>query len=105
RASLDARQREMLLREQMAAIQKQLGEDDGKSAELKELTEAIEKAAMPDEVEAAARKELRRLERMPEASPEHGMIRSYLDWLIELPWSLPAEETIEIAVELRVLDR
>src|SRR4051812_31574645 len=104
RASLDARQREMLLREQMAAIQKQLGEDDGKSAELKELTEAIEKAAMPAEVEAAARKELRRLERMPEASPEHGMIRSYLDWLIELPWKLPEEKPIDIGEARRILD-
>ncbi|GGC31474.1 Lon protease [Siccirubricoccus deserti] len=104
RASLDQRQREMLLREQMAAIQKQLGEDDGKSVELKELTEAIEKAAMPAEVEQAARKELRRLERMPEASPEHGMIRSYLDWLIDLPWRLPEEKPIDIAEARRILD-
>ncbi|SDD55101.1 endopeptidase La [Belnapia rosea] len=104
RASLDARQREMLLREQMASIQKQLGEDDGKSVELKELTEAIEKAGMPAEVEAAARKELRRLERMPEASPEHGMIRGYLDWMTDLPWRLPEERPIDIAEARRILD-
>lgn len=104
RASLDQRQREVLLREQMAAIQRQLGEEDGKSAELQELAEAVGKAGMPAEVEAAARKELRRLERMPEASPEHGMIRGYLDWLIELPWRLPEEPPIDIAGARRVLD-
>jgi ATP-dependent Lon protease len=104
RASLDQRQREVLLREQMAAIQRQLGEEDGKSAEIKELTEAIAKAGMPPEVEEAARKELRRLERMSEASPEHGMIRSYLDWLIELPWRLPDEKPIDIAEARRILD-
>ncbi len=104
RASLDQRQREVVLREQMAAIQRQLGEEDGKSVELQELTEAVGKAGMPAEVEAAARKELRRLERMPEASPEHGMIRGYLDWLIELPWRLPEEPPIDIAGARRVLD-
>ncbi|WP_135470262.1 endopeptidase La [Crenalkalicoccus roseus] len=104
RASLDQRQREVLLREQMAAIQRQLGEEDGKAAEIRELTEAIGKAGMPPEVEQAARKELRRLERMPEASPEHGMIRTYLDWLIELPWTLPEEKPIDIAEARRILD-
>ncbi len=104
RASLDARQREVLLREQMAAIQRQLGEEDGKGAEIKELAEAIGKAGMPEEVEQAARKELRRLERMSEASPEHGMVRTYLDWLIELPWRLPEEKPIDIAEARRTLD-
>ena len=104
RASLDARQREVLLREQMAAIQKQLGEEDSKAAEIAELTASVEKAGMPAEVEAAAKRELRRLERMPEASPEHGMIRSYLDWLIELPWRLPEERPIDIAEARRILD-
>jgi ATP-dependent Lon protease len=104
RASLDARQREVLLREQMAAIQKQLGEDDGKSAEIAELTAAVEKAGMPAEVEAAAKRELRRLERMPEASPEHGIIRNYVDWLTELPWRLPEGRPIDIAEARRILD-
>src|SRR3712207_5579802 len=103
RASLDQRQREAILREQMASIQRQLGEDEGKSAELRELGEAIAKAGMPPEVEQAARKELRRLERMPEASPEHGMVRSYLDWMTELPWRLPDEKPIEIAEARRIL--
>ena len=104
RESLDARQREVVLREQLAAIQRQLGEEDGKAAEIKELEEAIGKAGMPEEAEAAARKELRRLERMPEASPEHGMIRTWLDWMIELPWRLPEEKPIDIAEARRILD-
>jgi ATP-dependent Lon protease len=105
RASLDERQREMLLREQMAAIQRQLGEgDEGKAAEMAELSAAIEKAQMPKEVADQARKELRRLERMPEAAAEHGMVRSYLDWLIELPWALPEETPIDIAEARRILD-
>jgi ATP-dependent Lon protease len=104
RASLDQRQREAILREQMASIQRQLGEDEGKSAELRELSEAISKAGMPPEVEAAALRELRRLERMPEASPEHGMVRNYLDWMTELPWRLPEEKGIDIAEARRILD-
>ena len=83
KAALDERQREVLLREQMAAIQRQLGEgDEGKAAEMAELDAAITKAQMPKEVEEQARKELRRLQRMPEAAAEHGMVRAYLDWLI-----------------------
>ncbi len=105
KAALDARQREVLLREQMAAIQRQLGEgDDGKATEIAELTKAITDAKMPKEVEDAARKELRRLERMPEAAAEYGMVRSYLDWLIELPWALPEESNIDIVQARRILD-
>jgi ATP-dependent Lon protease len=106
KASLDERQREVLLREQMAAIQRQLGEgEEGKSAEMAELGEAITKAKMPKEVEDQARKELRRLERMNEAAAEYGMIRTYLDWLIELPWALPEEESaIDIGEARRILD-
>jgi ATP-dependent Lon protease len=104
RTSLDQRQREVLLREQMAAIQKQLGEDEGKSAEIAELTEAIAKAGMPEEAEQAARKELRRLERMPDASPEHGIIRTWLDWMTELPWRLPESKPIDINEARRILD-
>jgi ATP-dependent Lon protease len=104
KAALDERQREVLLREQMAAIQRQLGEGDGKAAEIAELTEAITKAGMPKEVEEQARKELRRLERMPEAAAEYGMVRTYLDWLIELPWKLPEEKPIDIGEARRILD-
>src|SRR5690348_2994092 len=105
KAALDERQREVLLREQMAAIQRQLGEgEDGKKAEIAELTKAIAEAGMPKEVEEQARKELRRLERMPEAAAEYGMVRTYLDWLIELPWKLPEEKPIDIGQARRILD-
>lgn len=104
RASFDERQREAILREQMATIQRQLGEGDGKAAEVTELTAAIAKAKMPPEAEAHAKKELRRYERMPEAAGEAGMVRTYLDWLIELPWALPEEKPIDIKEARAILD-
>jgi ATP-dependent Lon protease len=105
KAALDERQREVLLREQMAAIQRQLGEgEQSKAQDIAELSEAISKAGMPKDVEDAARKELRRLERMPEASPDYGMTRTYLDWLIELPWKLPEDSPIDINEARRILD-
>jgi ATP-dependent Lon protease len=105
KASLDERQREVLLREQMAAIQRQLGEgEEGKAAEIAELEQAIAKAGMPKEVEDQARKELRRLQRMPEAAAEYGMVRTYLDWLVELPWHLLEETPIDIVEARRILD-
>jgi ATP-dependent Lon protease len=102
--SVDSRQREYLLREQMKTIQKELGEDEGTGAEIAELAEAITKANMPEEVEAQARKELKRLERMPEAAGEYSMVRTYLDGLIELPWSVRSEDAIDIAEARRILD-
>ena len=104
KAAIDERQREVILREQMAAIQRQLGENDGRAQEVAELSEAITRAQMPEEVETQARKELRRYERMPEAAAEAGMIRTYLDWLIELPWALPKEKPINIAEARQILD-
>ncbi|MGA2292193.1 endopeptidase La [Bradyrhizobium sp.] len=104
RATFDERQREAILREQMATIQRQLGEGDGKAQEVAELNEAIAKAEMPPEAESQARREVRRYERMPEAAAEAGMVRSYLDWLTELPWALPAEKEIDITAARRILD-
>ena len=104
KAVFDERQREAVLREQMAAIQRQLGEGDGKSAEVAELNESISKAQMPAEVEAQARKELRRYERLPEQAAEAGMIRTYLDTMVELPWALPEEKPIDIAEARRILE-
>ncbi|HEY3800168.1 MAG TPA: endopeptidase La [Caulobacteraceae bacterium] len=104
RASLEGRQREALLREQMASIQKELGEDSGNAAEVADLEKAIDAAGMPEEVDKAARKELRRLQRMPDASAEYGMIRTYLDWLIELPWKNPESPPIDIAEARKILD-
>src|SRR5262245_47810572 len=102
--SLSSQQREHILREQLRHIQKELGEGDDKSVELGELREAIDKAGMPKEAEEQAKKELKRLERMPDASPEFGMIRSYLDWLIGMPWSKLDPDTIDIAEARRILD-
>ncbi len=104
KSSLDARQREMVLREQMAAIQRELGEDDSNKQAIADLDKAISEAKMPPEAETAARKELRRLQRTPEASAEHGMIRTYLDTLVELPWALPETQPIDIAEARKVLD-
>ena len=102
--SLSSQQREHILREQLRHIQKELGEGDDKSVELGELREAIDQAGMSRDAEEQAKKELKRLERMPDASPEYGMIRSYLDWLIGLPWSKLDPDTIDIAEARRILD-
>ena len=102
--SISQRQREHILREQMQAIQRELGEEDEKAAEIAELAETIAKAEMPEEAAEQARKELKRLERMPEAAAEYSMIRTYLDWLTELPWSKVSPESIEIAQARQVLD-
>ena len=102
--SIDEQGRRHLLREQMRTIQKELGEGDDNAAEIAELEKAIIEAKMPEEVEKQALKELKRLERMPEAAAEHSMVRTYLEWLIELPWSVEGEERIDIAEARRILD-
>jgi ATP-dependent Lon protease len=104
KATFDGRQREAILREQMATIQRQLGEGDGKAQEVADLNAAIDKAQMPPEAEKEARKEVRRYERMPDGAAEAGIVRTYLDWLIELPWKLPEEKPIDIAEARRILD-
>jgi ATP-dependent Lon protease len=100
---LNERQREYVLREQLKTIKKELGEDETQS-ELEELKQAIADAGMPEEVEKQASKELRRLEGMPEASTEHSMVRTYLDWLVALPWSKSDVENIDIAKAREILD-
>ena len=102
---IDDRQREFLLREQLKTIQKELGEgDDAKSQEIAELAKKIDEAKMPPEVEAHAKRELARLERMPEAAGEYSMARTYIEWLIELPWSVESGKPIDIAEARRILD-
>ena len=102
---IDTRQREFLLREQLKTIQKELGEgEDAKAQEIAELSQKIAEAKMPEEVEAHAKRELARLERMPEAAGEYSMARSYLEWLTELPWSVETGGSIDIAEARRVLD-
>jgi ATP-dependent Lon protease len=104
KATMDERQREYVLREQMRQIQKELGEGEGGAAELADLAQSIENAGMPEEVLTQAKKELKRLERMPDSSAEYSMVRTYLDWLIELPWKTPEPAAIDIAAARRILD-
>ena len=105
RQSMEGRQREFMLREQLKQIQKELGEDEGASPELADLKRALDQAGLPEEVDRQARRELRRLERMPDGGPESGMVRSYLEWLSELPWKLGEEKPIDIAEARQVLDQ
>ena len=105
KASLDETQRKYLLREQMKSIQRELGEgEEGQAAEIGELKKAIAEAGMPEEVEKQAMKESKRLERMSDASGEYSMVRTYLDWLIELPWKSPEPDAIDMAEARRILD-
>ncbi len=97
-------QREFFLREQLKAIRKELGESDPMQADAQELDEKIAKSGMPKEVEQVARKERDRLAAVPSASPEHGVIRTYLDLLCDLPWNKTTEDHLDIAKARRVLD-
>mgnify|MGYP001284684024 CR=1 FL=1 len=97
-------QREYYLREQMKAIQKELGEDEG-SIEITELKEQVKKAKMPKDVEKVANKELERLQRIPTQSPEYSVARTYLEWLVELPWSKRSKDNEDIKRAQEILDR
>jgi len=101
---MEKAQREYLLREQLKAIKKELGEEDEREAEFKELSERIEKAGMPEEVKKVALKELDRMKMMPPQAAEYTVIRTYLDWLIELPWSKETEDNLDIKRAKRILD-
>jgi ATP-dependent Lon protease len=99
-------QREYYLREQLKAIQRELGEgDEGTAAEVDELREKIAAAGMPEEAEREANRELDRLSRLPAAAAEYGVIKSYLDWLVSLPWNVSTEGTVDVKVAREVLDR
>ena len=102
--SMDKSQRQYFLREQLKAIQKELGEEDGKGSEVEELRKKIYEAKMPPEVEKEALKELARFERIPEMAAEHSLLRTYLDWLVELPWSVFTKEEIDLPKAREILD-
>lgn len=102
---MDQNQREYYLREQMKAIQKELGGGEELAAEVVEMRERIEKAGMPAEVEERAGKEVQRLERMQPGSPEATIIRTYLDWMIELPWSSRDQENLDLRHTREILDQ
>ncbi len=97
-------QRDYYLREQLRAIQKQLGEESPEEAEIRDLREKVENSGMPEEARKEAERELSRLEKIPSASPEHGVIRNYLDWLTALPWDVSTGKTIDVAEARRILD-
>jgi ATP-dependent Lon protease len=101
---MDRTQREYYLREQLKAIKKELGELDEHSTEIKELKEKIKKAKMPPEALTAAEKELDRLAKIPPASAEYTVARTYLDWLAELPWSETTEDNLDIDNAQKILD-
>ncbi|MGG5254867.1 endopeptidase La [Neobacillus sp. SM06] len=103
--SMERTQKEYYLREQMKAIQKELGEKEGKSGEIAELTEKIEQAGMPDHVKQTAFKELDRYEKVPASSAESAVIRNYLEWLITLPWSKKTEDDLDIHRAERILNQ
>jgi len=102
--NLEKRQREVILREQMAAIRKELGDDGGAEDVIEELRTKIEDAGMPDAVREQAERELGRLERTSEQSPEYGWIRTYLDWLTDVPWNVRTDDNLEIGEARGVLD-
>ncbi len=104
RTEIEKVQREYFLREQLKAIQRELGETDEQAAEAEEFRKRIEAAGMPEEAEKQARRELDRLARLPTAAAEYGVIRSYLDWLVTLPWSHTTQDNLDIAHARQVLD-
>ena len=102
---VDRSQREFFLREQMKAIQRELGQEDPLQRELLELREKILAAGMPEKVQLKAIEELERMEAMPPAAPEYSVIRTYLDWLLDLPWTQQTEDHYDLVEAARTLDR
>lgn len=102
--SMEQTQKEYYLREQLKAIQKELGEGDGKVSEVDGLREKIKERNMPERVEDVALKELDRFERVPQSSAESSVIRNYIDWLISLPWTEKTEDLIEMEQAEKILD-
>jgi len=98
-------QREYYLREQLKAIQKELGESDAQEAEISQLREQIEQVGMPEEALKEARRELDRLSKLPPAAAEYGVIKTYLDWLVSLPWNVSTETDIDVKAARELLDR
>ncbi len=103
-SSIDKGQREYFLREQLKAIQAELGEGDEQQAEIEELRERLAEADLPEHALKAAERELSRLERLPPAAAEYGVIRTYLEWMVDLPWGVETEDNLDIAHARKVLD-
>ncbi|MBM4103258.1 MAG: endopeptidase La [Planctomycetes bacterium] len=105
RDSIEKGQREYYLQEELKAIQAELGQDDRKTEEVKELKDKIHKARMPKAVEHEALRELDRLGKTPQASPEYGVVRTYLDWVCELPWAIETKDILDIRRARRILNQ
>jgi ATP-dependent Lon protease len=103
-SEMEKGQREFFLRQQMKAIQEELGEGDPEQAEIRELRERIETADLPEETRKAVDRELARLERLPAAAAEYGVIRTYIDWILSLPWSQTTEDNLDLPHARQVLD-
>src|SRR5436190_4445029 len=103
-SEIDKGQREYFLRQQLKAIQDELGEGDEQQAEINELRERIEQAGLPEDAQKSAERELSRLEKLPPVAAEYGVIRTYLEWLVDLPWSNETEDNLDIAHARDVLD-
>jgi ATP-dependent Lon protease len=101
---VDKSQREFFLRQQLKAIQEELGETDPDAAEAEDLRRQIEEAELPEEARKAAERELERLERLPAAAAEYGVIRTYLEWIVSLPWSVGTEDNLDLKHARKVLD-
>jgi ATP-dependent protease La len=104
KGSMDRAQRQYFLREQLKAIQKELGEEDGQSMAADELRKKVLEAKMPLEVEKEVLREVTRLERMPEMAAEYSALRTYLDWMVELPWNISSDEQIDLPTAREILD-
>jgi ATP-dependent Lon protease len=104
REEIEKVQREYFLREQLKAIQRELGEVDEQAAEVEEFREKIEEAGLPEEAEKQAKRELDRLAKLPTAAAEFGVIRTYLDWMVSLPWSKETEDNLDLVHARQVLD-
>ncbi|MFH2037876.1 MAG: endopeptidase La [Chloroflexota bacterium] len=104
RSEIEQVQREYFLREQLKAIQKELGDHDVQAVEIEEFRQKIDAAEMPEEAAKQARRELDRLSRLPTAAAEYGVIRTYLDWLVSLPWSNVKADSLDIAYARKILD-
>ncbi len=103
-SEIDKGQREFFLRQQLKAIQEELGEGDEQQAEINELRERLEQAGLPEDAQKAAERELSRLEKLPPVAAEYGVIRTYLEWLVDLPWSKLTEDNLDIGHARDVLD-
>lgn len=105
REQIDKSQRQYFLQEQLKAIQKELGQSDGRSAEVERLVQRLEKAGMPEAARSEARRELDRLERVPQASPEYSVIVDYITWLCDLPWSVSTKDRLDLDRAERILNK